>query len=68
MDDMGARIGERTAWNLVRAVPCGLNGDGASVRVHDDHQCNVWLQVEASGEWTTSTLLTDDAEELISLY
>ena len=68
MVDVGARIGERTAWNLVRAVPCGLNGDGASVRVHDDHQSNVWLQVEASGEWTASTLLTDDAEELIALY
>ena len=68
MVDISARIDDRTAWNLVRAVPCGLNGGGSSVRVHDGPRSNVWLEVEPSGEWATSTLLTDDAKDLIELY
>ena len=61
-------IDDRTAWNLVRAVPTGLTGQGASVRVHDDHRSDVWLQVYASGRWEASTSVTDDARDVLALY
>ena len=61
-------IDERTAWNLVRAVPPGLTGDGASTRVHHHPRPNVWLQVHASGQWETSTSVTDEARDVLELY
>ena len=66
--DVSTPIDDRTAWNLVRAVPTGLTGQGASVRVHDDHRSDVWLQVYASGQWEASTSVTDDARDVLALY
>ena len=65
---MSTPIDERTAWNLVRAVPPGLTGDGASTRVHHHPRPNVWLQVHASGQWETSTSVTDEARDVLELY
>ena len=65
---MSTPIDERTAWNLVRAVPPGLTGEGASTRVHNHPRPNVWLQVHASGQWETSTSVTDEARDVLELY
>ena len=65
---MSTPIDERTAWNLVRAVPPGLTGEGASARVHHHPRPNVWLQVHASGQWETSTSVTDEARDVLELY
>ena len=65
---MSTPIDERTAWNLVRAVPPGLTGEGASTRVHHHPRPNVWLQVHASGQWETSTSVTDEAHDVLELY
>ncbi len=65
---MSTPIDERTAWNLVRAVPPGLTGEGASTRVHHHPRPNVWLQVHASGQWETSTSVTDEARDVLELY
>ena len=65
---MSTPIDERTAWNLVRAVPPGLTGEGASTRVHHHPRPNVWLQVHASGRWETSTSVTDEARDVLELY
>ena len=65
---MSTPIDERTAWNLVRAVPPGLTGEGASTRVHHHPRPNVWLQVHTSGQWETSTSVTDEARDVLELY
>ena len=52
----------------MRAVPPGLTGTGSSVRVHDDHRLDVWLQVQTSGQWQASTSVTDDAQDVLALY
>ena len=65
---MSTPIDERTAWNLVRAVPPGLTKEGASTRVHHHPRPNVWLQVHASGRWETSTSVTDEARDVLDLY
>ncbi len=65
---MSTPIDERTAWNLVRAVPPGLTGEGPSTRVHHHPRPNVWLQVHASGQWETSTSVTDEARDVLELY
>ena len=68
MVDVSTPIDGRTAWNLVRAVPPGLTGQDSSVRVHDDHRSDVWLQVHRSGRWEASTPVTDDARDVLALY
>lgn len=68
MVDVSTAIDDRTAWNLVRAVPPGLTGHGSSVRVHDDQRSDVWVQVHTSGQWAASTAVTDDAHDLLELY
>ena len=68
MVDLSTPIDGRTAWNLVRAVPPGLTGQDSSVRVHDDHRSDVWLQVHRSGRWEASTPVTDDARDVLALY
>ena len=65
---MSTPIDERTAWNLVRAVPPGLTGEGTSTRVHHHPRPNVWLQVHASGQWETSKSVTDAARDVLELY
>ena len=64
---MSTPIDERTAWNLVRAVPPGLAGTG-SARVQHNPKPDVWLQVHASGQWEASAELTADARDVIELY
>ena len=65
---MSTLIDERTAWNLVRAVPPGLTGQGPPARVHHDPRPDVWLQVHASGEWEASTSVTAEAHDLLELF
>ena len=65
---MSDTIDERTAWNLVRAVPTRLAGKAAPTRVHHDPNLDVWLQVEPSGRWTSSGEMTDAASDLFDLY
>ena len=64
---MSTPIDERTAWNLVRAVPPGLTGTGQSARVHHDNP-DVWLHVHASGEWDASRSVTDEARDVLQLF
>ena len=65
---MSDTIDERTAWNLVRAVPPGLAGKASPTRVHHDPNLDVWLQVEPSGRWASSGEATDAARDLFDLY
>lgn len=65
---MSAPIDERTAWNLVRAVPPGLSHAAQPSRVQHDPRPDVWLQVYPSGKWETSTSVTDDAHDVLELY
>ena len=65
---MSAPIDERTAWDLLRAVPPGLHGASTSVRVHHDPRRDVWLQVHASGQWEASSSMTTAAHELMELF
>ena len=64
---MSTPIDERTAWNLVRAVPPGLQGTGLPARVHHDNP-DVWLQVHVSGEWEASRSVTDEARDVLHLF
>ena len=65
---MSAPIDEHTAWNLVREVPPGFSEQAAPVKVHHHPRPDVWLQVLASGQWETSTSVTDEAREVLELY
>ena len=64
---MSSPLDEQTAWNLIRAVPLALAGQG-SARIRHDSRPDVWLQVHASGKWETSSELTDEAHDVIELY
>jgi diaminohydroxyphosphoribosylaminopyrimidine deaminase/5-amino-6-(5-phosphoribosylamino)uracil reductase len=59
---------EDTAWSLVRAVRPGADAKGASTRIHHDPRPDVWLQVDATGAWETSTAVSPDARDLLELY
>jgi diaminohydroxyphosphoribosylaminopyrimidine deaminase/5-amino-6-(5-phosphoribosylamino)uracil reductase len=61
-------IDERTAWSLLRAVPLGIAGRAVPTQVHHDPNPDVWLQVDASGQWTTSGEVSDAARDLVDLY
>ena len=65
---MSDTIDERTAWNLVQAVPLGLAGTASPTRVYHDANPDVWLQVDPSGQWTASGEVTDAARDLFDLY
>jgi diaminohydroxyphosphoribosylaminopyrimidine deaminase / 5-amino-6-(5-phosphoribosylamino)uracil reductase len=60
-------IDERTAWTLVRKVTPGLTEKGLA-RVHHDPRPEVWLQVQASGQWQASASMSPDARDLFELY
>jgi diaminohydroxyphosphoribosylaminopyrimidine deaminase / 5-amino-6-(5-phosphoribosylamino)uracil reductase len=60
-------LDEQTAWNLIRAVPLALAGQGFA-RIRHDSRPDVWLQVHASGKWEISSELTDEAHDVIELY
>ena len=64
---MSSPLDEQTAWNLIRAVPLALAGQG-SARIRHDSRPDVWLQVHASGQWEASSELTDEAHDVIELY
>ena len=64
---MSSPLDEQTAWNLIRAVPLALAGQG-SARIRHDSRPDVWLQVHASGKWEASSELTDEAHDVIELY
>jgi diaminohydroxyphosphoribosylaminopyrimidine deaminase / 5-amino-6-(5-phosphoribosylamino)uracil reductase len=59
---------EDTAWSLVRAVRPGTSGKDAFTRIHHDPWPDVWLQVDASGAWGTSTEVSPEARDLLELY
>ena len=65
---MSDTIDERTAWNLVRAVPPRLTAKASPAWVHHDRNLDVWLQVEPSGQWESSGEVTDAARDLFDLY
>ena len=65
---MSIPIDERTAWDLVRAVPPGLTGTSNPVRVHHDPRRDVWLQVHPTGRWEASASVTDAAHDLLELF
>ena len=65
---MSDTIDERTAWNLVRAVPLGCAGRASPTQVHHDPNPDVWLQVDPSGRWTASGKVTPTARDLFDLY
>jgi diaminohydroxyphosphoribosylaminopyrimidine deaminase/5-amino-6-(5-phosphoribosylamino)uracil reductase len=59
-------LDEHTAWNLVRAVPPGLNGR-EFVRVQHDLRPDVWLQVHGSGRWETAAGATPEAHDVLEI-
>jgi len=61
-------IDERTAWNLVRAVTPGLIGKEPPARLHHDPRPDVWLQVQASGQWEASASVTAEAQDLLEMF
>lgn len=63
---MPALIDEVTAWSLVRSIPPEPWGS-ASVRLEHDFRPEVWLQVEDSGQWESSTA-TDAARTLLDVF
>ena len=64
---MNSPIDERTAWDLLRAVPPGAAAAGAPLRVHHDPNPAVWLQVYPSGAWDTAHETTPAARDLLDL-
>ena len=64
---MNFLIDERTAWDLLRAVPPGAAAAGAPLRVHHDPSPAVWLQVYASGAWEAACETSPSARDLLDL-
>ena len=67
---MSTSIDERVAWQLVRAVTPG--SAAAPVRVHldalVDARSDLWLEVDGSGSWTASGVVTDAARDILDIY
>lgn len=66
---MTALIDEQTAWKLVRAAPRDPSAEQPP-RVYLTHNPSpgLWLQVEPSGQWKTSTPTTIEARDVFELY
>ena len=66
---MSALIDEQTAWNLIRAAPRGPVTVGVP-RVYPTHNPSpsLWLQVEPSGGWKTSTPAAAEARDVFEVY
>ena len=65
---MSGPIDERTAWDLVRATPRGLGTVHPRVCLSHNPRPDVWLQVDPSGQWKTSTPASDEARDIFELY
>lgn len=65
---MSATIDEQTAWDLIRATPQGPWTLHPQVSLPHNHRPDVWLQVAPSGQWKTSTPVTDEARDILELY
>ena len=65
---MSAPIDERTAWKLVRATPRTLAATDTRVCLPHDPSPDVWLQVDPSGRWKTSTPVSTKVHDLLDLY
>jgi len=61
-------IDEHTAWELLRMVSQRMGAKSPHVRIQHDPNPDVWLQVYASGKWEASTILTDEALQLLELF
>ena len=61
-------VNETTAWRLLRRVSSELTGINPAARVHLNARGDVWLQLDASGHWATSSPATDAASDLLNLY
>ena len=65
---MSTPIDEQTAWKLVCATPRGLTTTHPRVGLPHDPSPDVWLQVEPSGRWKTSTPVSAEARDILELY
>ena len=63
-DDELPRLGEQTAWRLVRTVRPDAR---TLVQVHD-FKADVSLQVYPSGAWDTPARLTEEARQVLDLF
>ena len=65
---MTVHIDESTAWDLVRATPRNSAPHGSPVRVQHHPKPDVWLQVHASGRWSTSPPPTEAARDIFDIF
>jgi len=65
---MSDPIGERTAWELVRAVMPGSVTGTSLVRVRPDSEEDVWLEVDSSGSWEASSESSHAARDVFDIY
>lgn len=65
---MSPPIDEHTVWELLRMVSQRMGNKSPHVRIQHDLNPDVWLQVYASGTWESSTVLTDEALQLLELF
>ena len=63
---MSAGIDVAAAWALVRALEPGSLREGGPTRI--EGEAGVFLDVDASGAWSTPVPVDDDARQLLDLY
>jgi riboflavin-specific deaminase-like protein len=63
---MTSPIDSTAAWDLVRAVPCGL--PEGTVRLFADGHEDLWLEVDDQGGWSTSADCSAQARQIFDLY
>lgn len=64
---MTSKIGERRAWDLVRAVTPGVSAD-SPVRVRVPSDATTWLEVDEGGAWTASGPVSAAARDVFDIY
>ncbi len=65
---MSAALGERAAWDLVRALQPGSATPGSPARVRLPAHPDAVLDVEADGSWQLSCEASPQARDLLDLY
>lgn len=65
---MTARIDERTAWDVIRAVPRDFEPRGTPASVPYHPKGDVRVQVHPSGAWSASPSPTTAARQLFDIY
>jgi riboflavin-specific deaminase-like protein len=65
---VSARIDERTAWDLVRALVPGSATGESPARVGMGGGSGTWIEVDAGGSWRASAEVDAAARDLLDIY